>query len=167
MSPAFADDLVRLVPRLRRFALGLCGSGADADDLVQAACERALKNEDAFIAGTRMDSWMYRIVQNLWLDARRRGKVRGTAVDPGEASLHDGGKGARAAEDRVTLARVFGELERLPDGQRAVLTLIAVEGLSYREVAEVLEIPVGTVTSRLVRAREALALRLAPRGGLQ
>lgn len=167
MSAAFAEDLVRLVPRLRRFALGLCGNRADADDLVQAACERALRNEDAFVAGTRMDSWMYRIVQNLWLDARRRGKVRGTAVDPGEAGLHDGGKGARAGEDRVTLARVFGELERLPDAQRTVLTLVAVEGLSYREVAEVLDIPIGTVTSRLVRAREALALRLAPRGGMQ
>ena len=167
MNPAFAEDLVRLVPKLRRFALGLCGNGADADDLVQAACERALKNEDAFIAGTRMDSWMYRIVQNLWLDARRRGKVRGTLVDPDDAGLHDGGKGARTAEDRVMLDRVLGELERLPEGQRAVLALVAVEGLSYREVAEVLEIPVGTVTSRLVRAREALALRLAPPGRVQ
>lgn len=167
MDPAFAEDLVRLVPKLRRFALGLCGNGTDADDLVQAACERALKNADAFIAGTRMDSWMYRIVQNLWLDGRRRGKVRGTAVDPGEAGLHDDGKGARAAEDRIMLDRVFGELERLPEGQRAVLALVAVEGLSYREVAEVLEIPIGTVTSRLVRAREALMLRLAPRGGMQ
>jgi RNA polymerase sigma-70 factor (ECF subfamily) len=167
MKAAFAKELVRLVPRLRRFALGLCGSRADADDLVQAACERALKNEDAFIAGTRMDSWMYRIVQNLWLDTRRRGKVRGTAVDPVDAGLHDGGKGARTAEDRLMLARVFGELDRLPEGQRAVLTLVAIEGLSYREVAEVLEIPVGTVTSRLVRAREALALRLAPRSGMQ
>lgn len=167
MNPRFAEDLVQLVPKLRRFALGLCGDTSDADDLVQAACERALRNEASFIPGSRMDSWMYRIVQNLWLDSRRRGKVRGTAVDPGEAGLHDDGKGARAAEDRIMLARVFGELDRLPDGQRAVLVLVAVEGLTYREVAETLDIPVGTVTSRLVRAREALSLKLAPRGRVQ
>src|SRR5690606_36593086 len=112
-------------------------------------------------------SWMYRIVQNLWLASRRRGKVRGTAVDPGEAGLHDDGKGARAAEDRIMLARFFGELDRLPDGQRAVQVLVAVEGLTYREVAETLDIPVGTVTSRLVRAREGLSLKLAPRGRVQ
>ena len=167
MKPEFATDLVRLVPRLRRFALGLCGDRADADDLVQAACERALANAGAFAEGSRMDSWMYRIVQNLWLDGRRRARVRGTAVDPADAGLDDGGLGARAAEDRMQLSRVFGEMERLPEGQRAVLVLVAVEGLSYREVAEVLDIPVGTVTSRLGRAREALSVSLAPKGGRQ
>lgn len=167
MRPEFANELVRLVPRLRRFALGLCGNGADADDLVQAACERALANAGTFVQGSRMDSWMYRIIQNLWLDSRRRLRVRGTVVDPADAGLHDGGLAARGAEDRMQLSRVFGEMDRLPEGQRAVLTLIAVEGLSYREVAEVLDIPIGTVTSRLVRAREALAVGLAPKGGLQ
>ena len=167
MKPEFANDLVRLVPRLRRFALGLCGNGADADDLVQAACERALANADAFVAGSRMDSWMYRIVQNLWLDSRRRLKVRGTPVDPVEAGLDDSGLGARAAEGRMLLSQVFGQMDRLPEGQRTVLTLVAVEGLSYREVADVLDIPIGTVTSRLVRAREALSAGLAPKGGRQ
>ncbi len=167
MKPEFANDLVRLVPQLRRFALGLSGNADDADDLVQAACERALKNADAFVPGSRMDSWMYRIVQNLWLDSRRRSQVRGTAVDPEDAGLHDHGKSARVAEDRMMLDHVFSAMDRLPDGQRAVLTLVAVEGLNYREVAEVLNIPEGTVTSRLVRAREALAGRLMPKGGRQ
>lgn len=164
MRREFANDLVRLVPRLRRFALGLCGNAADADDLVQAACVRALANADAFLEGSRMDSWMYRIIQNLWLDSRRRQKVRAAPV---EAPLDDGGLGARAAEDRMLLSQVFGQMDRLPEGQRIVLTLVAVEGLSYREVAEVLDIPIGTVTSRLVRAREALSASLAPKGGRQ
>lgn len=164
MRREFANDLVRLVPRLRRFALGLCGNAADADDLVQAACVRALANADAFLEGSRMDSWMYRIIQNLWLDSRRRQKVRAAPV---EAPLDDGGLGARAAEGRMLLSQVFGQMDRLPEGQRIVLTLVAVEGLSYREVAEVLDIPIGTVTSRLVRAREALSASLAPKGGRQ
>lgn len=167
MRPEFANNLVQLVPRLRRFALGLCGNRDDADDLVQAACERALKNEDAFAVGSRMDSWMYRIVQNLWLDNRRRAKVRGAAVDPVEAGLDDAGIGARKAEDRMLLAQVFGEMNRLPEGQRLVLTLVAVEGLSYREVSELLDIPMGTVTSRLVRARATLAEGLMSKGPLQ
>ncbi|PZQ50689.1 MAG: RNA polymerase subunit sigma-70 [Rhodovulum sulfidophilum] len=167
MSPEFANDLVRLVPRLRRFALGLCGNAHDADDLVQAACERALKNEAAFCRGSRMDSWMYRIIQNLWLDTRRRSKVRGTAVDPLEAGLDDEGRGARTAEDKMLLSYVLEQMDRLPEAQRVVLTLVAVEGLSYREVAEILEIPMGTVTSRLVRAREALATSLSPRAAAQ
>ncbi|MFV0493015.1 MAG: RNA polymerase sigma factor [Pseudorhodobacter sp.] len=167
MKPQFANDLVKLLPRLRRFALGLCGNQDDADDLVQAACVRALKNEDAFVQGSRMDSWMYRIVQNLWLDNRRRVQVRGSAVDPEEAGLNDGGLAARGAEDRMLLSQVFNEMDRLPEAQRIVLTLVAVEGMSYREVAETLEIPMGTVTSRLIRAREALAGGLVPKGGWQ
>ena len=82
---AFRRELVGLVPKLRRFALSLSGNPQDADDLVQAACEKALKNRSQFQPGTRMDSWMYRIVQTLWLDDRRRHKVRGTAIDPDDA----------------------------------------------------------------------------------
>ena len=156
MSSAFKRELVRLVPALRRFAYTLTGSRADADDLVQAACERALKNEDRFHPGTRMDSWLYRIVQNLWLDDHRRRGVRGTLVDPEQAGLSDGGRASREPEDRLMLARVRAAMIRLPEPQRAVLALVAVEGLSYRETAEVLDVPVGTVMSRLSRAREAL-----------
>ena len=82
MDTRFQRDLVELVPRLRRFAYSLAGTTDAGDDLVQAACERALKNAAAFQPGTRMDSWMFRIIQNLWLDDRRRRRVRGTQVDP-------------------------------------------------------------------------------------
>ncbi len=157
---AFRTELIRHVPKLRRFALSLTGNTQDADDLVQGACERALKNWMQFQPGSRMDSWMYRIVQNLWMDERRKHKVRGTAVDPEDAYLSDGGKSASLPEDRMMLAQVRAAMDLLPEGQREVLALVAIEGLSYREAAETLNVPVGTVMSRLSRAREGLLPRL-------
>jgi RNA polymerase sigma-70 factor, ECF subfamily len=152
----FQRDLVMLVPRLRRFAYALSGSTDAGDDLVQAACERALKNVAQFNPGTRMDSWMFRIIQNLWLDDRRRRRVRGHQVDPETIAMSDEGAGARQAEDRVTLNQVRATVERLPEDLRLVLALVALEGRSYREVADLLEIPIGTVMSRLSRARAQL-----------
>lgn len=160
MADAFRRDLVALVPKLRRFARSLVGHAQDADDLVQAACEKALRNADQFTAGTRMDSWMYRIIQNLWLDDRRRARMRGTAVDPDDAYLSDEGKAAQLPEDRMMLAQARSAMLTLPEGQREVLSLIAIEGLSYKEAAEVLDLPIGTVMSRLSRAREALLPKL-------
>ncbi len=147
--------LVDLQPRLRRFARGLCGSLDDADELVQAAYERALTRLHLWQPGTRLDSWMFRIIQNLRFNQLRAAKVRqpadiepealgGPAVD---ASLHAG----------LMLEKVRLCMARLPDEQRAALVLVAVEGLSYKEAADVLELPVGTLTSRLGRARKALA----------
>jgi RNA polymerase sigma-70 factor (ECF subfamily) len=156
----FRRELVALVPVLRRFAASLTGNRADADDLVQAACEKALRNWAQFTPGTRMDSWMYRIIQTLWLDDRRKVRVRGAAVDPEDAHLSDEGKAASLPEDRIMLARVHDAMQALPEPQRAVLSLVAVEGLSYREAAEVLEVPVGTVMSRLSRARDSLLPKL-------
>lgn len=157
---AFRRDLVALVPRLRRFALGLAGNAADADDLVQAACEKALRNAAQFTPGTRLDSWMYRIVQTQWLDERRRTRVRGPAVDPADVELSDQGRAASLPEDRMMLARARAAMGELPEAQRAVLALVAIEGQSYRETAEILGLPVGTVMSRLSRAREALLPKL-------
>jgi RNA polymerase sigma-70 factor (ECF subfamily) len=159
-SAAFRHELVALVPKLRRFALSLAGNAADADDLVQSACVKALRNAGQFVPGTRMDSWMYRIVQTLWLDERRRGVRRGPAMDPADIELSDEGKGAALPEDRMMMARARAAMAELPEGQREVLALVAIEGLSYREAAEALELPVGTVMSRLSRARAALLPKL-------
>lgn len=167
-TDAFRRDLVALVPKLRRFALSLSGNAPDADDLVQAACEKALRNAAQFMPGTRMDSWMYRIVQTLWLDDRRKVARRGTAVDPEESNLSDSGKAANLPEDRMMLAQTRAAMLELPEGQREVLALVAIEGLSYRETAETLDLPVGTVMSRLSRAREALLPKLGlSQGGRQ
>lgn len=156
LDSSFQRELVALVPRLRRFAYALCGSADVGDDLVQAACERALKNAAAFQPGTRMDSWMFRIIQNLWLDDRRKRKVRGAQVDPETLAISDGGLGARQAEDRITLEKVRASVDRLPEELRLVVALVAMDGRSYREAAEALEIPIGTVMSRLSRARALL-----------
>lgn len=159
-TDAFRRDLVALVPKLRRFALSLTGNASDADDLVQGACEKALRNAAQFTPGTRMDSWMYRIVQTQWLDDRRRYAVRGASVDPAEIEVSDEGRAASLPEARLMLDRARAAMATLPEGQREVLALVAIEGLSYREAAEALDLPIGTVMSRLSRAREALLPRL-------
>lgn len=162
---AFRRDLVALVPKLRRFGMSLSGNAHDSDDLVQAACEKALKSQAQFVPGTRMDSWMYRIIQNLWLDERRKSVCRGPAIDPDLVHLSDGGKAAALPEDRMMLAQVRTAMAALPAGQREVLALVAIEGLSYREAADTLNVPVGTVMSRLSRARDALLPRFGTAGG--
>jgi len=157
----FNRELVAALPRLRRFAYGLAGSIEEGDDLVQSACERALRNQDQFQPGTRLDSWMYRIVQNVWIDALRRRKHRGTeAADPEVLESHPGGDAAAESEARLTLAEVRRAIARLPEDQRAVLLLVTVEGVAYREAARILDIPIGTVMSRLARARLALGKAL-------
>ncbi|MSP89047.1 MAG: sigma-70 family RNA polymerase sigma factor [Alphaproteobacteria bacterium] len=158
-TPAFRQELVALIPRLRRFARGLTGTAADADDLVQAACERALARSQQWTPGTRLDSWVFRIVHTVWLDELRSRKVRAVdaAADP-DAIIGDDGR-ART-EATLTLAAVRRFIAELPDEQRAVLLLVTVEGLAYKEAADALGVPVGTVMSRLSRARTALAARM-------
>ncbi len=157
LSSAFETELVATVPRLRRFAYSLTGSVEDGDDLVQAACERALRNASKFREGTRMDSWMFRIVQNLWHDDRRRARTRGHQIDAEQVGLSDGGLSARHAEDRMTLAKLREAVAQLPPEQRAVIALVAIDGMSYREAADVMDVPLGTVMSRLSRARSQLS----------
>ncbi len=153
---AFETDLLALVPRLRRFAASLSHDRADADDLCQAALERALRSRDQWQAGTRLDSWMYRIMRNLWIDegrARQRAQKR---FAPEEAGLHVGYAGDREIEAHVMLSDVDRAMQALPDEQREAIALVLVEGLSYKDAAAVLGVPMGTLTSRLVRGRGAL-----------
>ena len=148
-----------LLPRLRRFALALTGRSVEADDLVQDTVERALRNLNRFTPETRMDSWMFRIAQNLWIDRLRASKVRAGTVNLDEAA-NASFDGVRAAEAHTLLSATLRALGELPEEQREVVALVLIEGISYRETAEILEIPIGTVTSRLARAREALAARV-------
>ncbi len=152
-------QMVALLPRLRRFARGLAGTAEQADDLVQAACERALMRIAQWTPGTRLDSWMFRIVQTIWLDERRAAKVRTGEglVDAQGAEPELTVDGARHMEAHLTFDRVRAGMRRLPEEQRAVMMLVCVEGLTYKEAAETLSIPIGTVMSRLARARLALA----------
>ena len=125
-----------------------------ADDLVQMACERALANEHRFEAGTRFDAWMFRILRNLWIDDIRKRKTAGPQEDIDERHDIAGVSGEREMEARLTLNSVAQAIGDLADDQREVLLLVCVEELSYRDAAEVLAVPIGTVMSRLARARK-------------
>ncbi len=157
MSESIRRDLIAVLPKIRRFACALAGSLSEGDDIVQTACEKALARADQFQPGTRFDSWMYRIVQTTFLDSRRRHERRfARSEDDALAALSDAGMGAARPHDRLLLARVREAMADLPEEQRVVLALVAIEGLAYREASEVLGVPVGTVMSRLARARAKL-----------
>ena len=155
---SFQADLVALLPRLRRFARALSGNPDIADDLVQAACERALRGQDGFMPGTRFDSWMFRILRNLWLDSHRRRTARGgihETLDVAESI--PGAEGAEAILARMEAKDVERALLRLPEEQREALVLTCIEEFTYAEAAAMLGIPPGTVMSRAARGRIALA----------
>lgn len=153
-QPSFESELVALLPRLRRFAFSLSRSPADADDLAQATIERALRSRDQWQAGTRLDSWLYRIARNLWIDTGRSRSRKEKFEAPPEAADGVGEDGG--IEASVELSRMMAAMQKLPDEQREVVSLILIEGFGYREAAELLDLPIGTVSSRLVRGRNAL-----------
>jgi len=155
-SSPFEDQLAALLPRLRRFAHALSHNSADADDLTQATIERALRSRAQWQEGTRLDSWSYRIMHNLWIDTARARSRRTAREAPEEEGLGVGEDPREAMDAAVDLHRMMAAMERLPDEQREVVALILIEGFGYREVSEMLDLPIGTVSSRLVRGRTAL-----------
>ena len=158
MTPTqtFETELAALLPRLRRFAHGLSRNPADADDLTQLTVERALRSQGQWQPGTRLDSWSYRIMRNLWIDTVRARSRRERFEAPPEEAESIGEDPRDKVDAGIELKRAMAAMERLPDEQREVVTLILVEGFGYREVAEMLDLPIGTVSSRLVRGRNAL-----------
>lgn len=157
---AFERELLTLLPRLRRFARALARDAADADDLLQAALERALKARDQWAPGTRLDSWMMRIVRNSWIDEVRARTRRARTFVPEEEGAFVGADTHREIEAKVEMHAVDKAMNSLSAEQREVVALVLVEGLAYREAAELLDIPMGTLTSRLTRGRQALAQML-------
>jgi len=155
--PSAIDDvrgqLGALLPRLRRFARVITRSVQDADDLVQVAVEKALTRADQWRPESRLDSWMFGIMKNAWIDEIRARRRRSRVHAPEEAGLD---VGDRSAEDCETALSVQVAMARLPEEQRLAVALVLIEGLSYKEAAETLGIPIGTLTSRLARGREAL-----------
>lgn len=132
-------------------------NGMDAgDDLCQATVERALSREDQFIPGTRLDSWMYRIAKNIHIDQIRRLKTRGVEIDVDDAFTISGDDGVQIVEGRSDLAKAQAAMAALPDDQRILLALVVLDGKSYREASDILEIPMGTVMSRIARARRSI-----------
>ena len=155
----FREQLVGLLPRLRRVARGYTRNVADADDLVQLAVERALLRWQQWQRGTRLDCWMFGILRNAWFDELRARRRRAEVV------LEDEEAGAQVAAgdgaQPLQALAVEAALLELPEDQRMAVLLVLVEGLSYKEAAAALDVPIGTLTSRLARGREALARVLA------
>jgi len=152
----FERGLQECLPRLRRFAHGLSQNAADADDLTQATIERALRARDQWTPGTRLVSWLYRIMRNLWVDTARSRGCKAQFEAPPEAGESVGFDPRPGMEAAIDLGTAMAAMDRLPEEQREVVVLILIEGLGYRETAELLDLPIGTVSSRLVRGRTAL-----------
>ena len=162
-------ELISILPRLRRFAVSLTGDRTDGDDLLQKLVERLL--ERGVPDDVNLLKWSFRLCRNIWVDEIRSRKVRShVAVDDFAHQLR-GEDGEASAMARLTLSDVNTALEALPDDQRIALILVAVEGFSYAETAETLDVPIGTIMSRVARARKALAVQfgnepvIARRGG--
>lgn len=154
-NSAIRTELLGVLPDIRRFAFSLTGKRADADDLLQATVVRVLEKgapEDA-----DMRRWSYRVAKNIWIDEIRSRRVRSSAVSEGKLEMDDRLDGERVVLGSISLSEVNRAMERLPDDQRAALSLVAVEGLTYAAAAEALDVPIGTVMSRISRARAALA----------
>ena len=148
-------ELPALLPRLWRFALRLAGDRHDAEDLVQRACVRALERRSQLQPGTSTLSWLFSIVHSVWLNEVRARQIRshGSMQWSEELAETVADPGASNPELYTLQQQIIGAVEKLPDAQRTVMLLVAVEGLSYREAATVLDVPIGTVMSRLARAR--------------
>lgn len=152
-TDAVRRGLTELLPRLRRLARALTGHAADADDLVQVALERALARAAQWRPDARLDAWVFGILRHAWLDELRARGRRQRVFAPEEAGALAGEAGVERFAESLSLAAA---LARLPPEQREAVALVLVEGLTYAEAAGVLEVPVGTLTSRLARARGAL-----------
>ncbi|MCA2411355.1 RNA polymerase sigma factor [Rhizobium leguminosarum bv. viciae 248] len=159
------SGLTENLARLWRYGLVLSHQRDVADDLVQATCLRALERAEQFIPGTRLDRWLFSILHSIWLNETRSRRVRQGQgfVDAGETLTFDG---AHDTETHVMAGQVLKQVNALPEAQRTVVFLAYVEGLSYREVAGILDIPIGTVMSRLAAARAKLS-DAGPEGGRQ
>jgi RNA polymerase sigma-70 factor (ECF subfamily) len=153
-------EMVELLPRLRRFGRALTRDTSDADDLVQLTVERALARQGQWRTGTRLDSWMFGIMKNAWIDESRARRRHGAVLAPAEEGERVGDDGAAAMEARLGAGEVERAMARLPDDQRLAVALVLVEGLSYQEAAQVTQAPVGTLASRVARGRTALMAQL-------
>ena len=161
LSPELRRELIAVLPRLRRFARSLARGDPDVgDDIAQAAIERALSAMGRFTPGSRLDSWMYKIAQNIWIDRMRSERSHGTSVSDEVLQSVAGDDGRRVTEAHLTMEATRAAIEELPDDQRSLVMMVLVDGLSYRDAAEAHSIPIGTVMSRIHRARATLEVKV-------
>ncbi len=161
-SEEIGERIVELLPRLRRFARSLSRNQHDADDLVQSAVERAWKHIEQLKPGANLASWMFGIMKNAFIDDRRARGRRGEVALPEDSGDHPA---VSPVDLQTSMWSVSTAMSKLPEDQRLAIALVLIEGMSYKEAAEVLEVPIGTLTSRLARGRAALATALADDNG--
>ena len=154
MSIEFNRQLINGLPRLRRFALALSGTPSDAEDLVHSAVEKALAARDTWREGGRLESWLFKIIQNLWIDQQRA--TRRPAAPIEEAEEVAGIDGRLVLAQRYEMRAATAAFQGLPAGQQQALALVVLEGLSYQETADILGVAVGTIMSRVARARATM-----------
>jgi RNA polymerase sigma-70 factor (ECF subfamily) len=160
-----AESIVELIPRLRRYARALAGDRPAADDLVQDTLERAWSKLHLYRRGTDLRAWLFTVMHNVYVNQRRAARPS----SPLDEEMPELAQPARET-DALVLRDLDAAIRRLPPDQREVLLLVALEDMSYAEAADALEIPIGTVMSRLARARERLRAMLSglpPGGGTQ
>ena len=160
MGRTVHDELISILPRIRRFAVSLTGRQGDADDLLQMVVERILKN--GIPEGAHLLKWSFRICRNLWIDEIRARKVRSHVPVEDVSYGLAGEDGEKTAMAKLTLKDVDAALQKLPENQRAAICLVSVEGFSYAEAAETLKVPIGTIMSRVSRARQTLSAIFYP-----
>lgn len=155
--------LAEIFPRLWRYCLVLTRNKDNANDLAQAACERALEKADKFETGTHLDRWTFKIAQRIWLNELRSQAVRrgGGLVSVDDIDLPDT---KTDTETNIYASQVLKEVYLLPEAQRIAVLLVYVEGFSYKDAAQVLDIPIGTVMSRLAAARGRISKRMGREG---
>ncbi|WP_175147607.1 RNA polymerase sigma factor [Paraburkholderia ultramafica] len=169
MSTADVENLPSLLPgmlpRLWAFSLRLCGNQHDAEDVLQRACIRGLERAHQLQPGTSPLSWMFSIVHSTWINELRARNVRTRSSMEWDDNFLEtvADPGARNPEATLMSSEVIAAVERLPEAQRIVMLLVAVEGLSYSEAAEVLGVPIGTIMSRLSRARQTIGAQFGDR----
>ncbi len=162
----FKADMINLLPRLRRFSLSLTRSTPDADDLLQDACATALDRWQQYDPAQPLDRWMFRVLRNLWISEVRKRKLRhGAGQIPAEQApeLHT----QSGEDDRIDAQNVHRKMADLDQDLAQPLMLVCAEGYSYRETSDLLGIPIGTVMSKIHRARKLLVASLASDGGTQ
>ncbi|MGF1543330.1 MAG: RNA polymerase sigma factor [Parvularculaceae bacterium] len=151
--------LEALLPRFWRFALSLTGRADRAEDLVQTTCERMLTHADRYAPGTHVDRWGFTVMANLWRSEMRR--VEPLPLDEAPEPSDEAADGETAQDRAVFTRQVLDAIDRLPTEQRSAIALVFGEGMTYRQAAETLSVPIGTIMSRIHSGRRRLANELA------
>jgi RNA polymerase sigma-70 factor, ECF subfamily len=163
MTIEFRQQLTAELPYLRRFARALCGDAALADDLVQDCVERALSRSSLYDPSRPLRAWLFAILRNIFISGLRKSSRLQVVKTVDE--LYDGEDAVRAEQEtNISLKLIAQALDQLPDQQREILVLVSLEEMSYREAAEIVGVPIGTVMSRLSRARNHMQQLLEERG---